>query len=141
MAFANIAIEGKTVRMEQPLAEQEPPYRRISQGEAAGPYQAFPDACRLQNGDILAVFYAGYGHVSLPNAEWPKGGRICYVRSSDEGVRDGAAILYDDGMTTETRTSLSSRRTMILRFFTAPAGKWRPYQVVEPRWPSRTMGA
>jgi Neuraminidase (sialidase) len=42
--------------------------------------------CRLKNGDIVAVFYAGYGHVSLPKPpEWPKGGRICLVRSKDEG--------------------------------------------------------
>jgi sialidase-1 len=62
-----------------------PYYQRISRGELAGSYQAFPDACRLKNGDILCVFYAGYGHVSLPDREYPRGGRICFVRSSDEG--------------------------------------------------------
>jgi hypothetical protein len=42
--------------------------------------------CRLKNGDIVAVFYAGYQHVSLPKPpEWPNGGRICLVRSRDEG--------------------------------------------------------
>jgi hypothetical protein len=42
--------------------------------------------CRLKNGDIVAVFYAGYGHVSLPHPpDWPNGGRICLVRSTDEG--------------------------------------------------------
>lgn len=134
VAFANIAIEGKTVRMEQPLAEQEPPYRRISQGEAAGPYQAFPDACRLQNGDILAVFYAGYGHVSLPNAEWPKGGRICYVRSSDEGrTWTAPAILYDDGDDNrDPHIAQLKDGTMICTFFSLRPrqGEGRPYQVV-----------
>ncbi len=59
----------------------------ISRGSAdAGTYQAFPDMCRLKNGDIVAVFYAGYGHVSLPHPpDWPNGGRICLVRSTDEG--------------------------------------------------------
>ncbi len=97
VTFRNITVQGETVPMEQPLAEQEPPHRRISRGEAAGPYQAFPDACRLDNGDIFVVFYAGYGHVSMPNEEWPKGGRICYVQSADEGrTWSEPAILFDD---------------------------------------------
>jgi hypothetical protein len=58
----------------------------ISRGDAAGTCQAFPDVCRLKNGDLLCVFYAGYGHVSLPRQDCPKGGRICCVRSSDEGL-------------------------------------------------------
>ena len=71
-------------------------YQRISLGEAAGVYQAFPDACRLSNGDILCVFYAGYDHVSLPNQEYPRGGRICSVRSSDEGrTWSQPQVLYD----------------------------------------------
>lgn len=83
--------------MTEPLKNEEPPYKIISRGEAAGSYQAFPDACRMKNGDIIAVFYAGYGHVSLPNEEWPKGGRICTVRSSDEGRSwTEPEVLYDD---------------------------------------------
>jgi len=76
---------------------QAPLYQIISRGEAAGPYQAFPDACRLDDGDILCVFYAGYGHVSIPSEEWPHGGRICLVRSGDEGgTWTEPEILYDD---------------------------------------------
>ncbi len=59
--------------------------RLICSGSDAGGYAAFPDVCRLQNGEILCVFYSGYGHVSLPNTEWPKGGRIMAIRSGDEG--------------------------------------------------------
>jgi hypothetical protein len=51
----------------------------------AGGYEAFPDVCRLQDGRLLCVFYAGYGHVALPNANLPKGGRIVACYSSDEG--------------------------------------------------------
>lgn len=58
---------------------------RIVTDAGAGGYQAFPDVCRLKNGELYCVFYAGYGHVSHPSAELPKGGRICSVRSSDEG--------------------------------------------------------
>lgn len=65
---------------------------------AAGTYQAFPDACRLANGDIVVVFYAGYEHVSLPKEpDWPKGGRICLVRSGDEGrTWSEPIVIYDD---------------------------------------------
>lgn len=65
--------------------KQETKPQVISRGPNAGTYQAFPDVCRRRNGELVAVFYAGYTHVSLPNAEYPKGGRICLVRSTDEG--------------------------------------------------------
>jgi hypothetical protein len=57
----------------------------VCSGEAAGGYAAFPDLCRLKNGELFCVFYSGYGHVSTPNEKWPKGGRIMTVRSSDNG--------------------------------------------------------
>ena len=50
-----------------------------------GGYAAFPDVCRLQDGRLLCVFYAGYGHVALPNEQLPKGGYIAACYSSDEG--------------------------------------------------------
>jgi hypothetical protein len=57
----------------------------VCSGGAAGGYAAFPDVCRLRNGDLYCVFYSGYGHVSAPNAQWPRGGRIMAVRSTDNG--------------------------------------------------------
>lgn len=63
----------------------EGPPRRIVTDAGAGGYQAFPDVCRLKNGDLLCVFYAGYGHVSHPTAALPHGGRICAIRSRDDG--------------------------------------------------------
>ncbi|MGB7161209.1 MAG: sialidase family protein [Tepidisphaeraceae bacterium] len=69
----------------------------ISKGKEAFWYQAFPDACRLKNGDIIATFYAGYSHVSLATEDFPLGGRLCIVRSSDEGKTwSEPAVLYDD---------------------------------------------
>ncbi len=85
VAFRKLKIDGEPLADAPPLADESLPYQVISRGEAAGPYQAFPDVCRLPNGDLLCVFYAGYGHVSLPNDQWPRGGRICEVRSSNEG--------------------------------------------------------
>lgn len=68
----------------------------ICSGPAAGGYAAFPDVCRLADGELLCVFYSGYAHVSLPNAEWPKGARIMGIRSSDEGRTWSApAVLID----------------------------------------------
>ncbi len=59
----------------------------------AGGYEAFPDIIRTKKGELLCVFYAGFAHVSLP--KWAPGrklpdncakaGRICLVRSVDDG--------------------------------------------------------
>ena len=35
----------------------------------AGGYEAFPDVCRLADGRLMAGFYAGSVHVSLPPAQ------------------------------------------------------------------------
>ncbi|HZO87506.1 MAG TPA: sialidase family protein [Chthonomonadaceae bacterium] len=77
-----LALSGAPSEVKIALAE---PPRRIVTDAGAGGYQAFPDVCRLKSGDLLCVFYAGYGHVSHPNASLPNGGRICAVRSADEG--------------------------------------------------------
>ncbi len=63
----------------------------------AGGYEAFPDVCRLKDGRLLCVFYAGYGHVALPTEKLPKGGRIACCYSADEGKRWSAAETVYDG--------------------------------------------
>ena len=82
--FSVVSFLGIGARQSATAADP-PQHAVISRGEAAGPYQAFPDVCRMPSGDLACVFYAGYGHVSLPTAEWPRGGRVCLVQSSDEG--------------------------------------------------------
>ncbi|MBC7363637.1 MAG: exo-alpha-sialidase [Candidatus Aminicenantes bacterium] len=68
----------------------------VCQEAGAGGYEAFPDVCRLKDGRLMVVFYAGYDHVSLPDKNHPRGGRICYTLSEDEGrTWSPAAILYD----------------------------------------------
>ena len=132
VSFRNLKIEGEVAPME-PLKDEQPPFQVISRGEASGPYQAFPDACRMQNGDIIAVFYAGYGHVSLPNAEWPKGGRICTVRSSDEGrTWSEPRILFDDDLDNrDPHIAQISDGTLICTYF--------DYWTVEGKTRYRTM--
>lgn len=92
----------------------------ISRGAAAGVYQAFPDVCRLPNSDLLCVFYAGYGHVSLPKAEWPRGGRICSVRSRDEGRTWTAPEILHDGPFDDRDPHVAVMRdgTVVCSFFT-----------------------
>jgi sialidase-1 len=68
----------------------------VCQDAGAGAYEAFPDVCRLRDGRLMAVFYAGYGHVALPSPKLPRGGRISSCFSSDEGrTWTPAQTLYD----------------------------------------------
>lgn len=79
------------------IKEDTSTYKIISKGGEAGDYQAFPDATRLRNGDILVAFYSGDEHVTKASIRYPKAGRICFVRSKDEGKTwSEPALLYDD---------------------------------------------
>ena len=72
------------------------PYVYVCTDAGAGGYEAFPDVCRLSDGRLMSVFYAGYGHVSLPNEQLPKGGRVSVCTSGDEGrTWSKAQTLYD----------------------------------------------
>ena len=73
-----------------------PSYDYVVTDGGGGGYEAFPDITRLQDGRLMTVFYEGYGHVSLPNVDYPNGGRIMYVTSSDEGATWGPASLVCD---------------------------------------------
>ncbi len=105
-------------------------YKVISRGHAAGSYQAFPDVCRLSNGDLFCVFYGGYEHVSLPNADFPKGGRVCCVRSQDEGRTWTPPRVLFDGPLDDRDPHVAQMRdgSIVCTFFTyrpQPAGPAR----------------
>lgn len=73
-----------------------PAFVYVCEDAGAGGYEAFPDVCRLNDGRLMCVFYAGYGHVALPNEQLPRGGRISYCLSNDEGrTWSPAQTLYD----------------------------------------------
>lgn len=77
-------------------ADTDRAFIHVCQDAGAGGYEAFPDVCRRQDGQLFCVFYAGYAHVSLPSAELPRGGRICYCTSADEGrTWSPPQILFD----------------------------------------------
>ncbi len=78
-------LSQRATAAETPLANPAPEFRYLCQDAGAGGYESFPDLCRLRDGRILAVFYAGWDHVALPRTEWPRGGRIVSSISSDEG--------------------------------------------------------
>lgn len=75
---AILAVAGGSL----PAAET---YRVVCSDAGAGEYEAFPDVCLLPSGELVCVFYAGYGHVSDPNERLPQGARISLCRSRDHG--------------------------------------------------------
>lgn len=120
VSFRKIKVEGSPISGGEPLRIEQAPYQVISRGDTAGPYQSFPDACRLPNGDIACVFYAGYGHISLPNQTWPRGGRICIVRSKDEGQTWSQPEILFDGPLDDRDPHLAAMQdgTLHCTFFT-----------------------
>jgi sialidase-1 len=92
----------------------------VCSGTEAGGYAAFPDVCRLHNGELLCVFYSGYGHVSTPKAQWPKGGRIMAVRSPDNGKNWSKPVVIIDTDQDDRDPSVVCLKdgTLLLNWFT-----------------------
>src|SRR5438552_1706663 len=93
--------------------------------EAAGGYAAFPDVCRLPNGELFCVFYSGYGHISTPSAKWPKGGRIMAVRSSDNGQSWNKPLVVIDTDQDDRDPSVACLKdgTLLLNWFALQQGR------------------
>lgn len=94
-------------------------YKIISKEGSSGEYQAFTDAYKLKNGDIVCVFYAGDGHITYPSDNFPKSGRICLVRSKDNGKTWSApeTIFDDDADNRDPHISQMSNGTIVVTFF------------------------
>lgn len=92
----DIVVTGAPLTPDSKFVIPPPTFVYVCEDAGAGGYEAFPDVCRLNDGRLMSVFYAGYGHVALPNEKLPKGGRISCCYSSDEGQTWTAAeTLYD----------------------------------------------
>jgi len=92
----------------------------------AGGYEAFPDVTRLADGRLMSVFYAGYDHVSVPNERLPRGGRISFSISQDEGKTWGAARILYDGPGDDRDPSITQLADgrLACAFFTGGRGSW-----------------
>lgn len=93
----DIRVEGNS---RDPLADfraRTPSFRYVCEDAKSGGYEAFPDVCRIGEGRLMCVFYAGYSHVSLPNDALPNGGRVSYCVSDDDGRTWSEAKTLVDG--------------------------------------------
>ncbi len=86
ISFRNLSLDGTRAEMDPPFKLVPPKYITVCSDAGTGAYEAFPDVCRTKTGDLLCVFYAGYGHVSVPNEALPNGARISMCRSTDDGA-------------------------------------------------------
>ncbi len=105
-------------------------YQVLCSDAGAGGYQAFTDLVRLQSGDLLCVFYAGYSHISVPNENLPRGARVCSVRSTDGGKSWGPAEIVADTPWDDRDPHICQLRdgTVICNWFTyyPPGVAFRP---------------
>jgi hypothetical protein len=122
----DIVVTGQSEPAKESLQTPPPSFVHVVTDAGAGGYEAFPDVCRLADGRLMCVFYAGYGHVSRPSDRWPDGGRICYCTSSDEGrTWSEPAVLYDspEDDRDPSITQLSGGR-LICTYFNPGKGSW-----------------
>ena len=85
ISFDDFTATGTSAELEEEFTVTRIPFTTVCEDAGAGAYEAFPDVCRTTAGELLVVFYAGYGHVSFPRDDLPNGARICMVRSRDDG--------------------------------------------------------
>jgi len=112
-------------------------FQVISKGGDAGEYQAFTDAFKLKNGNIVSVFYAGDGHVTFPSDAYPKAGRICMVTSTDNGKTWSLpkTIFDDDTDNRDPHISQMSDGTVVVTFFNTDFGK----EIETPQGSGKTL--
>lgn len=124
VAFRDVRLDGTPALLAEPWRNVTPPrrWKTVASGPAAGGYAAFPDLCRDGNGDLLCVFYSGYGHVSTPNEAWPKGGRVLGVRSTDGGATWGEPFVVADTVHDDRDPHIARLKdgTLACNWFVAP---------------------
>ncbi|NLX97011.1 MAG: DUF1080 domain-containing protein [Rhodopirellula sp.] len=128
----DIVAYGKALKAESKFVIPPPMHVFVAKDAGAGAYEAFPDVCRLSDGRLMSVFYAGYGHVALPNEQLPKGGRVSYAVSGDEGRTWSKPEILYDGPDDDRDPSIVQLRSgqLICNFFSlrrieGQEGRWK----------------
>ncbi len=128
----DIVVRGKAEQAEGKFVIPPPLHVFVCKDAGAGAYEAFPDVCRLSDGRLMSVFYAGYGHVALPNEQLPQGGRISCATSADEGRTWSDAKTLYDGPDDDRDPSIVQLKSglLICNFFSLrkTSGKGRAYE-------------
>ncbi|MBL8850237.1 MAG: exo-alpha-sialidase, partial [Planctomycetaceae bacterium] len=124
----SIEIDGTPLTPQAEFSIPKPDYAIVCDDAGAGAYEAFPDVCRLNDGRLMCVFYAGYGHIALPTAQLPRGGRVSYCTSSDEGRTWSEAQTLYDGPEDDRDPSIVQLAdgTLLCNFFTLRAKDGSP---------------
>ncbi len=127
----DIVVEGTPLPPDRDLTFPPPNYLTVCEDAGAGAYEAFPDVCRLSDGRLMVAFYAGYGHVALPNEQLPRGGRVVYCTSSDEGRTWSAVQTLVDTPDDDRDPSIVQLKSgqLICNFFSL-----RSKAAAEPPW-------
>jgi sialidase-1 len=91
----------------------------VCKDAGAGAYEAFPDVCRLKDGRLMCVIYAGYHHASVATPSLPKAARVACCYSSDEGQTWSEAETLYDGPDDDRDPSITQLKDgrLILSFF------------------------
>lgn len=118
----DIVVTGTTVEPERKWSFTSRPrsWIHVCTDAGAGAYEAFPDVCRMADGRLICVFYAGYGHVAMPSEKLPRGGRISYCTSADEGRTWSPAEILFDGPNDDRDPSIVQLKDgrLVCNFFT-----------------------
>jgi len=129
----DVAVTGTTAELAAPWRFKRRPrtWIHVCTDAGAGAYEAFPDVCRMADGRLICVFYAGYGHVAMPNEKLPKGGRVSYCISADEGRTWSPAKTLFDGPYDDRDPSIVQLKDgrLICNFFTL-----KPKPKPQTRW-------
>ncbi len=117
----DIVVTGKRRAPSKPFSVPRRPEKfvLVCRDAGAGGYEAFPDVCRLADGRLMCVFYAGYAHVSRPGDRLPRGGRVAYCLSADEGRSWSEARVLHDGPDDDRDPSITqlSNGRLLCTFF------------------------